>query len=126
MAGFNTRAEPFRGGFQAIPSGQFEAGKALGLKYTSILFDIVLPQVFRHALPATINMVALTFMETAIVTIIGFFDVLASANASFGTAKWAPYYLEVYVFVAFIYWLFIFSLGQYGEYLKKRMSVGKG
>ena len=81
------------------------------------------PQVFRHAMPGTINMVVVTFKETAIVIIIGFFDVLASANAAFGTAQWAPYYMEVYIFVGFLYWLFIFSLGQYGNYLKNRLEI---
>ena len=117
------QAEVFRGGFQAIPKGQYEAGQALGLSYWRILDKIVLPQVFRHALPSTINMVVVTFKETAIVIIIGFFDVLASANAAFGTGEWAPYYIEVYAFVGLIYWVFIFSLSQYGEYLKRRMAV---
>ena len=113
------QAEVLRGGFQAVTKGQFEAGKALGLTYWQILGRIVLPQVFRHALPATVNNVVVTFKETAIVIIIGFFDVLASANAAFGTGEWAPYYIEVLVFVAAIYWVFLFSLGQYGEYLKR-------
>lgn len=119
------QAEVLRGGFQAIPKGQVEAGKALGLGYWSILGRIVLPQVFRHALPSTINMVVVTFKETAIVTIIGFFDILASGKTAFGTAEWAPYYIEVYLFVAAIYWVFIFSLGQYGEYLKRRMTLSE-
>ncbi|MBM7070305.1 amino acid ABC transporter permease [Actibacterium sp. 188UL27-1] len=119
------QAEVFRGGFQAIPKGQFEAGQALGLTYWQTLGRIVLPQVFRHALPSTINMVVITFKETALVIIIGFFDIMASAKAAFGTGEWAPYYLEVYVFVALIYWLFIFSLGQYGEYLKGRMAISE-
>jgi general L-amino acid transport system permease protein len=115
------QAEVFRGGFQAIPAGQFEAGKALGLGKWQTLFLIVLPQVFRHALPATINMVVVTFKETAVVIIIGFFDLLASASAAFGTGDWVAYYMETYLFVAFIYWAFITSLGRYGEYLKDRM-----
>jgi general L-amino acid transport system permease protein len=119
------QAEVFRGGFQALPKGQFEAGKALGLNYWQILGRIVLPQVFRYALPSTVNMIVVTFKETAIVIIIGFFDVLASANAAFGTGEWTPYYFEVYVFVAALYWVFIFSLGQYGEHLKTRMSVAR-
>ena len=117
------QAEVFRGGFQAIHKGQYEAGQALGLSYWRILSLIVLPQVFRHALPGTINMVVVTFKETAIVIIIGFFDILASANAAFGTGEWAPYYVEVYAFVGLIYWVFIFSLSQYGGYLKRRMAV---
>lgn len=119
------QAEVLRGGFQAITKGQFEAGKALGLTYWQILARIVLPQVFRHALPATVNNVVVTFKETAIVIIIGFFDVLASANAAFGTGEWAPYYIEVLAFVAAIYWVFLFGLGQYGEYLKRRMKVAE-
>ncbi len=119
------QAEVFRGGFQAIPKGQFEAGKALGISYWCILGRIVLPQVFRHVLPSTINMVVVTFKETAIVTIIGFFDILASGKTAFGTAEWAPYYIEVFLFVAAIYWIFIFSLGQYGEYLKGRMAISE-
>lgn len=119
------QAEVLRGGFQAIPKGQFEAGKALGLNFWQILGYIVLPQVFRHALPSTVNNVVVTFKETAIVIIIGFFDILASANAAFGTAEWAPYYIEVLTFVALIYWVFLFGLGQYGEYLKRRMTVAQ-
>lgn len=119
------QAEVLRGGFQAIPKGQFEAGRALGLTYWQILGYIVLPQVFRHALPSTVNNVVVTFKETAVVIIIGFFDILASANAAFGTAKWAPYYIEVLTFVALIYWVFLFGLGQYGEYLKHRMKVAQ-
>jgi general L-amino acid transport system permease protein len=95
--------------------GQFEAGKALGLGYWAIMFRLILPQVFSHALPSPINMVLVTFKETAIAIIIGFFDVLASAKAAFGVGEWSPHYLEVYIFVAAIYCVFIFSLGQYGD-----------
>lgn len=112
------QAEVFRGGFQAIEDGQYEAGRALGMGKWQILIAIILPQVFRHALPATINMVVVTFKETAVVIIIGFFDLLASASAAFGTGEWVAYYMETYLFVAFIYWAFITSLSRYGEYLK--------
>ena len=116
------QAEVFRGGFQAIPSGQFEAGMALGLGKWQSLGLIILPQVFRHALPATINMVVVTFKETAVVIIIGLFDLLASAQAAFGTGDWVAYYMETYIFVALIYWAFITSLGRYGEFVKERMK----
>ncbi len=119
------QAEVFRGGFQAIPKGHFEAGRALGLRPLPIMTQIILPQVFRHALPSTVNMIVITFKETALVTIIGFFDILASGKTAFGTAQWAPYYIEVYLFVAAIYWVFIFSLAQYGEYLKGRMELAE-
>ncbi len=117
------QAEVFRGGFQAVEKGQFEAGRALGMRPWQVMVRIVLPQVFRHAMPGTVNMVVITFKETALVTIVGLFDVLASANTAYGNGEWAPYYMEVYVFVALIYWVFIFSLGQYGNYLERRLTV---
>jgi len=43
-------------------------------------------------------------------------------RAAFGTGEWVAYYMETYVFIAFIYWAFITSLGRYGEYLKDRMA----
>ena len=118
------QAEVFRGGFQAVEKSQFEAAAALGLGYWRSLFLVVLPQVFRHALPSSINMVVIAFKETSLIIIIGFFDVMASAKAAHGTAEWAAYYTEVYAFVAVIYWSFIFTLSRYGEYLKNRMALG--
>ena len=119
------QAEVFRGGFQAIHTGQHESGQALGLGKWQVLWLIVMPQVFRHALPATINMVVITFKETAVVIIIGLFDLLASGQAAFGTGEWVAYYMETYIFIAFIYWAFISSLGRYGEYLKDRLNQEK-
>jgi len=116
------QAEVFRGGFQAVGRAQFEAGWALGLSYPRVMAQVILPQVFRHAMPGTVNMVVVTFKETALVIIIGFFDLLASANAASGSGEWAQHYVEVYVFVGLIYWAFIFSLGQYGAHLGRRLA----
>ncbi|MDL2403747.1 amino acid ABC transporter permease [Rhizobium mayense] len=118
------QAENIRAGMQIIPAGQDEAAKSLGLNYWQRTSRIILPQAFRNSLPAMINQFVMTFKDTSVITIVGFFDVLASAQAAFGTAEWAPYYIEVYVFVGFIYFVFIFSLSRYGVYLEKRMRVG--
>jgi general L-amino acid transport system permease protein len=74
-------------------------------------------------LPPTINQFVITFKETSLVVIIGFFDVMASGNAAFGTAEWNFASIEVYVFVAFIFFVFVFALSRYGAYLERRMSV---
>ena len=69
------QAEIIRAGIQSISSGQEEAAQALGMGYRATVFDIILPQAFRNTLPSTINQVVITFKETSIVTIIGFFEV---------------------------------------------------
>lgn len=119
------QAEVLRSGIQALPSGQEEAAKALGLNYWQRTARVILPQAFRNALPPTINQLVLTFKETALIIIIGFFDVLASGNAAFGTGEWSFAWIEVYCFVAMIYFVFVFSLSRYGNYLERRMRVGE-
>ncbi len=118
------QAEVLRGGMQAVPHGQEEAAKSLGLGYWLRVWLILLPQAFRNVLPPTINQVVITFKETSIVVIIGFFEIMASGNAAFGSGEWTHAYVEVYVFVALIYFVFAFSLSRYGAYLERRMRVG--
>ena len=85
---------------------------------------IQLPQAFRNSLPSIINQFVITFKETSIVTIVGFFEVLASGHAAYGTGEWTSHYIEVYVFIGLIYFIFVFSLSRYGAYLEKRLRVG--
>lgn len=117
------QAEIIRGGMQALPAGQEEAAKALGMGYWQRIGYIVLPQAFRNALPPTINQLVITFKETSLVVIIGFFEVLASGNAAYGTSEWNFAHIEVYCFVALIYFVFVFSLSRYGAYLERRLAV---
>lgn len=119
------QAEIIRAGIQAIPYGQEEAATALGLGYFRCIAMVVLPQAFRIALPPTISQIVITFKETSLVVVIGFFDILASGNAAFGTGEWAFAYKEVYVFVGLIYFTFIFALSRYGMYLERRMGVAR-
>ena len=119
-----SQAEIIRGGLQAIPAGQEEAARALGLGTLQRIWYILLPQAFRNALPATINQFVITFKETSIVIIIGFFEVLASGNAAYGTGEWTGAYVEVYAFIAMIYFVFVFGLSRYGAHLEKRMRLG--
>jgi len=120
------QAEIIRAGIQSLPAGQEEAAAALGMSYMSRVLDIILPQAFRASLPATINQVVITFKETSIVTIIGFFEVTASASAAVGRGEWGAYYVEVYVFVAFVYFVFVFGLSRYGAYLERRARLSRG
>ncbi len=119
------QAEIIRGGMQSLPAGQEEAAKALGMSYWHRISRIILPQAFHRALPPTINQFVITFKETTLVVIIGFFDVLASGNAAFGTAEWSFAHTEVYVFVAMIFFVFVFALSRYGAYLERRLSIAE-
>ncbi|MFJ1292955.1 amino acid ABC transporter permease [Paracoccus yeei] len=119
------QAEILRGGFQGVGSGQEEAAKALGVPYRHRIARILLPQAFRLALPATINQFVITFMETSLVVVVGFVELLAAGNAAYGTGDWKFAYVEVYVFISAIYFSFVFGLSRYGAYLERRMNIGR-
>ena len=118
-------AENIRSGIQALPSGQEEAARALGLTYWQRTTRVILPQAFRNALPPTINQFVISFKETSLIVIIGFFEVMASGKAAYGSGDWSFAWVEVYAFVAAIYFVFVFSLSRYGAYLERRLRVGK-
>lgn len=118
------QAEIIRGGLQGVAAGQEEAAKALGIGYWQRVSRILLPQAMRNALPATINQFVISFKETSLVIVVGFFEILASGNAAYGTGEWTFAYREVYAFIALIYFVFVFSLSRYGAFLERRMSVG--
>jgi general L-amino acid transport system permease protein len=118
------QAEIIRGGLQGVPAGQEEAGMALGLSYRQRVGWILMPQAMRIALPATINQVVISFKETSLVVIVGFFEIMASGNAAYGNGDWRFAYVEVYVFIAMIYFVFVFSLSRYGAYLERCLAVG--
>lgn len=118
------QAEIIRGGMQGVAVGQEEAAKSLGVRYRHRIQRILLPQAFKNALPATINQFVITFKETSLFIIIGFFEILASGNAAYGSGKWTFAFVEVYAFIAMIYFVFVFSLSRYGAFLERRMDVG--
>lgn len=118
------QAEIIRAGLQTTSDGQEEAAIALGMPAWSLVIDILLPQAFRNTLPSTINQAVITFKETSIVTFVGFFEVMASGNAAIGSGEWGNQYVEVYVFLALIYFVFAFGLSRYGAWLETRMRLG--
>ncbi len=78
------QAEILRGGILSLPAGQQEAAKALGLSYWHSVSRIILPQAFKVSLPSTINQIVIIFLETPLIVIIGFFEVLASGGLRSG------------------------------------------
>lgn len=116
------QAEVVRAGIQALPRGQQEASTALGLNYWQSVTRIILPQAFRYALPPTISQVVTAFMDTALIVVLGFFEVTASGNAAFSSGGWNAAFIEVYVTVGLIYFVFTFSLSKYGAYLERKLK----
>jgi general L-amino acid transport system permease protein len=117
-------AEVIRGGLQSLPKGQFEAADAMGLNYPQKTLLIILPQALRVVIPPLINTFIGFFKDTSLVLIIGIFDFLNTANGALVDPKWAGFPAEVYLFAAFVYFIFCFSMSRYSKYLEVELNKG--
>ena len=117
-------AEVIRGGLQSLPKGQFEAADAMGLNYPQKTLLIVLPQAIRVVIPPLINTFIGFFKDTSLVLIIGIFDFLNTANQALVDPNWAGFPAEVYLFAAFIYFIFCYSMSRYSKYLEVELNKG--
>ncbi len=117
-------AEVIRGGLQAIPRGQYEGAQALGLSYWKLMGFIILPQAMKLVIPGIVSTFIGLFKDTTLVLVIGLFDFLGIVQAAATDPKWLGYSIEGYVFCAFIYWVFCFSMSRYSMHLEKKLDTG--
>ena len=117
-------AEVVRGGLQAIPKGQYEGAEALGLSYWKSMGFIILPQALKHVIPGIVGTFIGLFKDTTLVLIIGLYDFLGIVQAASTDPKWLGYSVEGYVFCAFVYFVFCFSMSQYSQSLERKLHTG--
>jgi general L-amino acid transport system permease protein len=117
-------AEVIRAGLQAVPAGQYEAAKSMGLRYWPAMLLIVLPQAVRMTIPALVNTFIGFFKDTSLVAIIGLFDLLGAAKAVNADAKWIGFSVEIYIFVAAVYFVFCYAVSRYTQRLERFLRVG--
>ena len=113
-------AEAVRGGLQALPKGQREAGTALGLSYWKATWFIILPQALRISLPAITNEFIALVKNTTLVLVVSILDLLGIAQASLADPNWVGMNMEAYVFSGGIYWLICFALSRWSKSLETR------
>ena len=94
-------AEIFRGGLLAVDVGQYEASKVLGIGRVPTFFKIVMPQMFRIALPATSNEAMILVKDTALITALGVSELLhVTRNAVNVTASVMPFAIAAVFYLA--------------------------
>jgi len=117
-------AEVVRGGLQAIPKGQYEGAMALGLNFPKMMYFIIMPQALKLVIPGIVNTFIGLFKDTTLVLIIGLFDFLGAIQLAGTNPDWLGFNVEGYVFSAFIYWCFCFSMSRYSQHLEKKLHTG--
>ena len=114
-------AEVIRGGLQALPSGQYEAGQALGPGYWRLHILVILPQALRAVIPGIVNTFISLFKDTTLVTTIGMFDLLGMIQASSSHPDWLGFALEGYLFAALFFWSLCLLLSRLSLALEARL-----
>ncbi len=117
-------AEVIRGGLQAIPQGQYEAARSIGLSYWQMNMKIVLPQAIRISIPSIVNTSIGLFKDTTLVIIVGLLDLLGIGRGALADTTWLGLAYEVYFFVSLVFFIFTFAMSRYSLYLEKKLKTG--
>ena len=86
----------------------------------TIFMEVVLPQAQKIATPAALGVFVGAIKDTSLVTVIGIFDVLSASKAVVAQTTWRPYYVEIYVFVALVYFVVCFALSRFATRLEQK------
>lgn len=116
-------AENIRGGLQAIPRGQYEAAKALGLSSPLVVLLIVLPQALQAVIPAIVGQFIGLFKDTSLLALFGLLELTGISRSILAQPQFLGRYAEVYLFIGLLYWLFCYGMSTASRYLEKKLNV---
>ncbi len=112
--------EIMRAGIQSIPRGQVWSGYALGLNYWQTMGQIVLPQAFRNMLPVLLTQTVILFQDTSLVYVISATDFFGAASK---VANRDYRLIEMYSFVAVVYFVISYGLSTLVKRLQERIAI---
>lgn len=113
-------AENVRGGLQAVPRGQPEAAKALGLNAPLTVLLIVLPQALRTVIPAIVGQFISLFKDTSLLALFALVELTGIARSILAQPQFLGRYAEVYLFIGLLYWLFCYTMSVISRRLERK------
>lgn len=112
--------EIMRAGIQSIPRGQIWAGQALGMNYWQTMGNIVLPQAFRNMIPVLLTQTIVLFQDVSLVYVLSITDFVGAASK---VAQRDGRLVEMYLFVAVVYFVLCFALSLLVKRLQQRVAI---
>jgi len=112
-------SEIFRGGITAVPKGQSEAARSLGMSKTKTMLRVILPQAIKISIPSMVNQFIITIKDTSILSVIGLAEIANRAKQYVGSTY---NYFATYVLVAIYYLVVISILMVVSRWLEKKLS----
>jgi polar amino acid transport system permease protein len=114
------QAEIIRGAILSVPEGQMMAARSIGMSQVKAIWNIVLPQAFRHAIPSWSNEAAIVIKDSSLVYILGVPEILRQAQY-YSARTYQPF--TAYIAVAFIYFLLTFSTNRGLDFLERKIRI---
>jgi len=118
-------AEVIRGGLQALPRGQYDAAKSLGMGYWRMHIFVILPQALKLVIPGIANTFLALIKDTPLIFVVGLLEVVGMLNLAKTNPKWLGFSMEGYVFAGIIFWIICFSMSKYSQQLELKYKTDR-
>jgi general L-amino acid transport system permease protein len=115
-------AEAVRSGLAAVPRGQLEAARSLGLSTPQAFTTVVLPQALRVALPSMVGQFISLLQDTTLLSLIGLMELLGTARTVMANPAFLGRNAEVYFTLAVLFWCCCAALGLGSRALERRLN----
>ena len=112
--------EIVRGALQAIPRGQTEGAKSIGLTFVTTFFSVLLPQALRQILPTWVNTATEIVKASTLLSIIGVVEILLSVQQVISRTYLS---LELYFFAGFVFFLINFAIEKAGRFVERKVAI---
>ncbi len=118
-------AEVIRGGLQALPRGQYDAAKSLGMGYWKMYIFVILPQALKIVIPGIANTFLALVKDTPLILVVGLLEIVGMLNMAKTNPKWLGFAIEGYVFAGIIFWIICYSMSRYSYSLELKYKTDR-
>ena len=118
-------AEVIRGGLQALPRGQYDAAKSLGMGYWRMHVFVILPQALKLVIPGIANTFLALIKDTPLIFVVGLLELVGMLNLAKTNPEWLGFSMEGYVFAGIIFWIICYSMSKYSQKLELKYKTDR-
>ena len=118
-------AEVIRGGLQALPRGQYDAAKSLGMGYWRMQIFVILPQALKLVIPGIANTFLALVKDTPLIFVVGLSEVVGMLQMAKTNPKWLGFAMEGYIFASILFWAICYAMSKYSQYLELKYKTDR-
>ncbi len=118
-------AEVIRGGLQALPRGQYDAAKSLGMGYWKMHIFVILPQALKLVIPGIANTFLALVKDTPLIFVVGLLELAGMLGLAKTNPQWLGFSMEGYVFAGIIFWIICYSMSKYSQKLELKFKTDR-